>query len=1109
MIIQRFKGIVEKYEHKVAVRAGEHALTYGELDRTAGRIARVILQRFHAPGINPAEHTAALLFNHGINQVISLLAVLKAGKIYVPLQGTYPEKRLEFMLEDSDARMILTDSINMELAKKLTAGLEKAGTITIINIDDIAEDHSTGDPALNREASVDHGDPLAYILYTSGSTGKPRGVMQTCRNVVFYSDIYIDALAITPGDRLTYLSSFSHDGAIQDIYGAILSGATLYPFDIKTTPVPETAACMIREGITIYHSVPTVFRYFVDSLTGQEKFSTPRLVVTGGEPLYTRDIAAVREVFPNALLAHMYGQTESSVNTMGFIDTRKQGAEISLGEPLEGVELLLMDENGEEVVGYETAEIFVVCDHIAPGYWRNPTASAKVFLHDEELGNVYRTGDLGRRSYAGRIEFKGRKDNQVKIRGFRVELYEIERLLKEYEGIDNAVVTAVVSKAGAEGDIGLAAYIVSEKEWTDSELRAYLARYLPNYMVPSYFVFLEELPLTPNGKIDRKALPEPGMTAAAEYMPPRDEVEQKLVDVWSDVLGRKVGINDNFYHLGGDSIKAIQVSTRLRQYDYELKIGDLFLHPVIRDLANFVEKIQPDVNVNVTPGTVKSRGREPEVYGRHITPEKISRLTGYVRDNIPGSPGIEAIYPLTPMQKTMLFYSLSGANKEVFFIQYRFRWQGEVDPTLLETAVNKLVERHDIFRTNFIYQGLDEPLQIVLKQRKVEFAYEDIGEWQENEKILYLEEFRKKDIARGFDISKDMLLRVSLFRAAENAYDLVWSKHYILMDGWCVGIVFNELARIYEGLRTGNPAGLAEVTPYRSYIAWLENQDKEAGFHYWQSYLAGYRRGGGLVPTAPTGPGPDKPLKQGEFDFKVYVFEIGEKEIAALKQLAADCEVTLNIVFQTLWGILLQKYNNRDDVVFGAVVSGRPPEIRGIENMIGLFINTVPVRVKARKDAAFSQLLKTMQQNSTAAKSYEYLPFTEILSACRLKENIIDHLMTFQNFMLMEQFKSSYGYNPAEVTASASRVETSLFHQSNYNFNIIIMPLNPFQVRFMYNAAAYDEDFLKRIEQHLKEILGQVIADNDIKLSDIRITLDYITAESAILRREEEEEWAI
>ncbi|MCP5045804.1 MAG: AMP-binding protein [bacterium] len=1087
MIVERFKQSAGTYEHKIALKTAEKSLTYGELDRRSDAVARMVLQRYRASGVTPGEQTAALLFNDGINQVVSLLAVLKARKIVVPFDGTYPDNRLRFMLEDSGARMILTDRDNLQLAKTLAQGLEHEATV--LDIDETGETPAHEEPFIPAEVSSDH---PAYIIYTSATTGKPKGVLQTCENVVFHADNYISALSITPGDRLTFISSFSHDGACQDIYGAIFSGAALYPFDIRRTPAPELARHFITEGITIYHSVPTVFRYFVDSLTDslarQETFHSPRLVVTGGEPLYAGDLTRVREFFPRALLAHMYGQSESSVNTMGFVDMQAGGAEISLGDALEGVELLLLDENGEEVLGYETAEIFVVCDHIAPGYWRNPTETAKAFLDDEELGKVYRTGDLGRRNYAGRIEFQGRKDHQVKIRGFRVELFEIETLLKAYEGIDDAVVTTV--EANEEGDVQLAAYIVSQKEWSAPGLGEYLARHVPNYMVPAFFTSIEEIPLTSTGKTDRAALPEPDAAPETEYEAPRNPVEKNLVEVWSGVLGRDIGINDNFFQVGGDSIKAILVSTRLRKFGYNLEIRDLLLHPRIKELAERVTPIRPDADEDWEKGP------------RPIAPEQLASVTDFVRHHIGGDVEIGTVYPLSPMQKTMLYYSLSGSNKEVFFIRDISTWQGPVQVDRLEESVNKMVARHDILRTNFIYEGLDEPLQVVLKQRKVEFQYEDIAGLKEEEKTPYMEAYKIKDVEKGFDLRRDMLLRITLFRFRDELYYLMLSKHYILMDGWCIGIVNKELGEIYGALTTGSSPRLNRPAPYRHYIGWLERQDKTMGLEFWRGYLESYRNPGGLVPTQP-----GKSPVQDNYHFDMYNFAIPVETVDALKQLAAQCQVTLNILFQTLWGILLQIYNNRDDVVFGGVVSGRPPEIEGIEDMVGLFINTVPVRVKAPKDLEFSRLLKNMQSDSIAAKSYEYLPFTQILGACDLSENIIDNLMTFQNFAFVEQMKRPN--RPQPDADAASQTTGSFFHQSNYDFNIIIMPLTPFRVRFMYNASAYDEAFLKRVQQHMEELIRQVTENENIRLGDIRITYDYIAAESSILQQEEEDEWSI
>lgn len=529
MIVKRFEEAAAQYKNKIALHMDRESLTYGELNRWANRIASKIVTGYTAidPGKIKNEPTVALLFDHGAGPVLGLLAALKAGKIYVPLDSTYPEKRLLYMLENCGARMILTNTRNMQLAERLSTAMPV--DITVINID--PDTHKPGEKLPTGNLDIEEtGDRPAYILYTSGSTGRPKGVLQTCANVMFFAENYINALSITSADRLTFVSSFSHDGAVQDIYASLLSGAALYPFDIKTKPISDLTGMLIRHNITLYHSVPTVFRHFAGFLGGDRVFSSLRLIVTGGEPLYQSDIYKVRQYFPGVSLAHMYGQTESSVNTMGFVNLEDDEPDITVGEALQGVELLLLRENGEEVVGYEVGEIFVACSHIAPGYWKDPDTSKKVFLRDDELGRLYRTGDLGRFNHSGNIKFVGRKDNQVKIRGNRVELREIESLLQKYEGIKETVVTAKISGQinnpgkisqqalpGKNSDQVLCAYLVAAKEIPSSQLRDYLAQYLPQYMIPSFFVPIEKIPLTPGGKVDLAALPAPALQKVINY----------------------------------------------------------------------------------------------------------------------------------------------------------------------------------------------------------------------------------------------------------------------------------------------------------------------------------------------------------------------------------------------------------------------------------------------------------------------------------------------------------------------------------------------------------------------------------------------------------------
>ncbi len=507
MIIDRFEALAAKHKDKIAVKIADNALTFGGLNSLANCLAHVIVSKDPPRGSQGSEQIIALLFSHCTDPVVALLAVLKAGKVYVPLDSKYPEKRLEYMIKDTGAYMIIANSKNIELARRLSKNLSKDNgrNMIIINIEGIDRNLPAGNINLHTPA----GQP-AYILYTSGSEGKPKGVVQTHQNVVFYTDSYIKSLSITAADRMTFLSSFSHDGAVQDIYASLLSGASLFPFDIRENTLSEISGWLKNERITIYHSVCSVLRYVVKLLpeVRKESFYYLRLVVTGGESLNNNDLHAVKKYFPAALLAHMYGQTESSVNTMGFfnIDTVDKDISITIGKPLADVCLFLLNEQGEEVNEFEVGEIFISASSVAVGYLNDPQRTANVFFHEEELGRIYRTGDLGKLDADGAIQFVGRKDSQVKIRGNRVDLREVESHLQKYNGIKEAVVTL---KEYEQSEKYIVAYFVAERGVDISALRNYISNHLPDYMVPSHFIRIEKIPLSPNGKLDRKALPEP------------------------------------------------------------------------------------------------------------------------------------------------------------------------------------------------------------------------------------------------------------------------------------------------------------------------------------------------------------------------------------------------------------------------------------------------------------------------------------------------------------------------------------------------------------------------------------------------------------------------
>jgi amino acid adenylation domain-containing protein len=578
-IARRFEQQVRKYSHRVAVKSGGQTVTYGELNRLANRIAHTVLSQQ-----SEKEGPVALLIEQGVMMIAAILGVLKTGKIYVPLDPSYPSTRTSRILADSEAELIITNSRNVSLAK----ALDQKG-LSCINIDRV-------DAAVSSENLALPISPEAYanILYTSGSTGLPKGVVQTHRNLLHDVRHYTNTLAISSADRMTLLYSCSVHGSVRGIFGALLNGASLYPLSIRDEGLDGLADLLINEEITIYHSVPTIFRYFAMTLRGDERLPSLRVIRFGGDRVLAKDIELCRKHFSSdCIICTGLGTSETAHVTQYLIDNGKTipGGVIPVGYPVEDMEILLLDEMGKEVDFGIVGELAVRSPYLFPGYWLNPALSEKAFLADPsgEKLRIYRTGDLGRRHSDGCIDLVGRTDFQIKIRGFRVEVAEIEAVLLELDCVRETVVHAWED---GTGENRLAAYIVPRRKErpTLGDLRDFLKKRLPDTMIPDSFIILDALPLTPNGKIDRKALPAPESGRAdmeESFVSPRTPIEEMLAGIWCDVLGlKKVGIHDNFFELGGHSLLATQVMSRLRNvFHVEIPLRSLFENPTIAGLT--------------------------------------------------------------------------------------------------------------------------------------------------------------------------------------------------------------------------------------------------------------------------------------------------------------------------------------------------------------------------------------------------------------------------------------------------------------------------------------------------------------------------------------------
>lgn len=577
-IPERFAQQVNKYPHHIAVKTSATQLTYQQLHQQANRVAQALL-----PVVNSEPPHVALLFEHDATMIVAIMGVLTAGLTYVPLTPDLPFQRLLYILQDSQAQVLLTHNPHFALAQNLTPAISK-----LINIDDLKTT-----PVAKRPVTISP-DTRAYLLYTSGTTGQPKGVIQNHRNVLHFISNYTNNLHISAHDRLSLLSSYSFDAAVMDIFAALLNGATLCPINLKDDYQAYSLKDLIHEqGITIYHSTPTVYRHFISTLSASVRFPKIRLIVMGGEEVYQTDWIAYQQYFANhCLFINGFGPSESTVTLQYFLNKQSINSQptIPIGYPIAETEISLLDENGEATEFY--GEIAIKSDYIALGYWQQPDLTQTAFPLDQNQRRYYRTGDLGRLRADGSIEFNGRKDYQVKLRGYRIELIEIEAILQQHPAVKES--TAMI-REDQPGLKQLVAYIVPPAEDlivpSSHEFRQFLKEKLPDYMVPSAIMILNAIPLLPNGKVNYHQLPIP-VTESTTFVAPRNELEQRLGQIWEQLLGiSTIGIHDNFFNLGGHSLLAITLVNHIdQQFGKRLPLVSLFQAPTIAKQAELLQE---------------------------------------------------------------------------------------------------------------------------------------------------------------------------------------------------------------------------------------------------------------------------------------------------------------------------------------------------------------------------------------------------------------------------------------------------------------------------------------------------------------------------------------
>jgi amino acid adenylation domain-containing protein len=582
----RFERQVALHANRTAVQTERHTLTYHELDRNTNRVARAIVG-----ACGPAAGRVGLLLAYDAELIVGVIGSLKAGKTYVPLDPTHPPQRSAYILDDAQAELILTDSLHQGLA------MQMAGShVPVINIDDL-------DPSLSADRLdlMIAPDRPAYILYTSGSTGHPKGVAQTHRNIMHCMMWYTNRLRINPADRLSLIFPSAYALAAVVTFSTLLNGAALCPCDVRERGIGILTTWLESARITIHHTVPAAFRHFVRLLSGQERFPYLRLICLGGDVAQRADFEVYKQHFPRtSLFLHEFGATEALICCVGLLDheTELTTPTIPAGYVADDTEILILDEEGRELGHDQVGQIAIKSDYLTPGYWRRPELTEAAFIADPagSSSRIYLTGDLGRMHADGCFQHLGRTDNRVKVRGQTIELGEIEAALL---AAPNVKEVAVISQEDHTGEPTLVAYLTLHPGPvpTTAELRNLLSERLPVHMIPTAFVLLDAIPLSANGKVDRRALPaQKGVRlgTTTPFVAPRDATEEALAASWSDVLRLDaVGIYDDFFELGGDSLSAGRVISRVYQaLGVEVPFVRFFEAPTIAQLAEAIQQVK-------------------------------------------------------------------------------------------------------------------------------------------------------------------------------------------------------------------------------------------------------------------------------------------------------------------------------------------------------------------------------------------------------------------------------------------------------------------------------------------------------------------------------------
>lgn len=1045
-ILSKFEEQVNKYPDAIALKFEDKTVTYAELDKKATQIAWALQNK----GVHP-ESLVSVYLEPSLEVIYSIIGIVKAGCGYVPIDVHYPADRIEYILKDSRSSILLTSTGCRE-------NIEPDCPVLLVDNEEIYEANISA-----FKAPFVSPDQLLYIIYTSGTTGKPKGVMIEHRNVIrllFNSHFQFD---FTHTDIWTLYHSHAFDFSVWEMYGALLYGAKLV---IVPRLVAKDSAAFVQlvaqEDVTVLNQTPTAFYNFIQEALSITERLKLKYVIFGGEALIPAKLFSWAGSYPEVKLINMYGITETTVHvTYKEITCKEIESNVSnIGKPIPTLTTYILDENLRLQPKGVPGELCVGGAGVARGYLNRPELTTARFVDNpfKPGEKIYRSGDLARLLDNGEMEYLGRIDLQVKIRGYRIELGEVEYQVMSMDKITDAVVLAVENDRGEKS---LCAYYVAEESIEATSLRSFLQTKLPDYMVPAYLIQVSKIPMTVHGKVDRASLPKPTHSNAKQkIVAPRNEVQRQLAEIWKTTLELdNVSIEHNFFHLGGDSIKAIRLVNNInKHFKSTIQLPDLYVNETIEKLCL----------------RIKEDSAGEEVIERQVALSEFEQIKAQVIGQNTDSDNIEDVYPMSEIERGMVFNYMKNLGSGVYHDQFLFNLAFEdFNYDVFARALHLLAVKHQILRAGFNINDYDQFVQIVYKKISLPLELYDYSDLKKNEYKALIANILSDDIKDVFTDKHYPLWRMKLIKYGKREYTLLFIFHHAILDGWSVASLMTELNNTYYKLLKEPgfiPAPLK--TSYKE-VAITEYIERSKGekLQFWVNELAGYER-----LELSFLPGYDK-----KGDMMIYKQRLGRDFLSEVNKAAVMLNTSVKNLFYSAYVYTLKVFSGTGDIISGWVTNNRPLVEDG-DKILGCFLNTIPIRIHIPDNITYHEYVSLIDRKIREVKAYESVPLFEIAKAIGEKSKdrnpIFDTLFNFVNFHVYDQIK------PGE---SGSQTDDS-FSDGNQNTNTLFdfeisTTGNELYLLPKYDTSLISGEFVEKFCLYYLNILNKLLNAPEERMS--------------------------